>query len=963
MGKMTNRLFAIFLTGIIFFSSFEITKATAAGSDDLKGNWAESALRQWKENGLLSGYADGTYQPDRPISRGELMALINRSFNLKETASISFSDLKVGNWAYEQAAIAVKAGYVQGYKDGTIRADQLVRRDEAAAMIAKLLELQQGDTTVLKSFSDGAQLAEWSKPAVSALISKGIIKGFPDKTYRPKGNLTRAESVTILERSLSEIGNVTTIGSAGVFGPETGTETVKGNAVINHEGVTLQNMVIEGNLTLAKGIGEGDVFLNNVHVLGTLSVAGGGEHSVHLKNSVFIDIVVNKKDGTVRIVAEGATSVQSVTVQSPAIIEESDVSGSGFTDVKLADELTQGSVVTMLGIFENVSIEAHGIHVEFPKGYIRQLSLSQQSAQSELNIGEHADIAKLVLDAVVKFLGQGTIETAIVNDGGTGTTFEKPPISMGGTSPGTGEGTSGGSSGSGSGSGSGTTLPIKGIYQLSVVSSIYVAGDSELLPVDGSHRLLDESEGIWYPSEHLQNKSYIKPTFTFQPENGEYYNGLVKVTATAVSASDGRTANDIQLFAGGETPLPGPSQKPWVDVLKAGYGEPKSVSDLQTDLSALNIYKWFVIAKPGVYKFRLQVEDASTHTVITQSDEINVIVEAANLNELVFGDYILDQIDYKGNVTGTGFDPNHQLYQVHYPNTISPNPVIRATASNAYVSAAKYETWDRYHASETIMENKSDGSFYYALKTGEQSTIKFDVRTEHVTQDYYLNIWRYEDPVKDPAKLDETDIQVTMDSVAVSGLNNSVIVSVYGSVDGNDLLGSVNTPNSTQTQAPVNVSVSVLTLPVKGTLWISVYDPSTGVTTQRVAKAYDNTLLPQFTNVTGVTIRDATSLEISGAQDGWGYNGFAGANSGINLLLDSWYLYGGPIANYDFFIVRSSSTSKPLVYDEVKPSEKEILYRSSGYNHYSKLTEGYFQIIFYYWTGQPIGYIEYKIQP
>lgn len=955
MSRIKQKYVSALLIIGMLFSMMGTTWAAENSSSDISGHWAETELKEWVSLGLLSGYKDGSYRPNHTISRGELMALINRSFGLKEKANISFTDLKETEWAYEQVAIAVKAGYVQGYDDGTIRTGNTVSREEAASMIAKLLGLNLKTVIGLEQLSDTANIADWSKPAVSALLSEGIINGYPNGSYRPKGSITRAESVIVLSRALATRNKTYSVG--GTYGPEIGTETIKGNVIVNVTGVTLQNLIIEGNLTLAAGIGEGDVFLNNIKVNGTTRVEGGGDNSVHFKNSVLVHIIVNKTNGSVRIVAEGATSVQNVTVQSSAKVEESGITGNGFTNIELAKELPQNSIVKLLGQFENVNIEAKSIRVEIPSGSINNLNVSNQSGELDLNLGEQAKVVKLVLDAVVKLTGQGVIENATVNEGAKDTTFDKQPEKTEGSGmseqPSTTTG--GGSSGGGS-SGDGTDQqPSVNQYELKTLSNVYFAGNALTLNVNANNQLVDNSGDIISDPFYLHDKRYIVPSLTVKQNNGQHYSGKVRITATAVTASQDVNADDVQLFAFHDG-----SSDYWTNVLKAGFGEAEgqSIDSLMNKLTAAN--KWFIVAKPGIYMFRIQIEDAVTQSIIAQSDVINVNAENLNLSELSIDGYEFIQLDQNriGEI-GTGFDPNNQHYQIHIPNNVS-NVTLQAVSDNdATIEVRQSNPWIMGESGTTTVA-PVEGSFNLQIPAGLMPTITIFVKTEHATKIYDFVIFRFNDPVGDPSQLDETDIRVKTDSIVVPGLNNSVTVSVYGSESGDDLLASVITPNASQAQSPINMSVPVTFISVKGTIWISIYDPETGETTPRLAKNYNATPVAYLANPTGVSIDALTAEEITEAQShGYGY-----ATTGFKLTLNHSAL-PSEIQNFAYFTYGWSSQSNTIAkaYDEIMPSERGAMVSkgSSGttiHNFYESESGNYYRIIFFDENDNALGFIE-----
>jgi hypothetical protein len=403
-----KKIVSTLLITVMLFTSVGVAFG-AAGSSDIKGHWAESQISKWTDKGLIKGYEDGSFKPDHSITRAEFMALVNRSFSFTEKAAISFSDISANNWAYSEIAIAVKAGYITGYANGTIGADKSISRQEAAAIVDRLLGLTN-IANVETSFTDSSSIAQWAKGSVDAAVAKGILKGYGDNSFKPLKSITRAEAIVVLDRALaSQADQAITYNKAGTYGPATGVETINKNVTINVAGVTLQNMVINGNLLLGEGIGEGDVFLENVKVTGKVTVQGGGENSIHFKNSVLVEVNIDKKTGTgtVRIVSEGTTTVALVVVNSPVTLQETNATGAGFGNVNLSASLPAESQVTLLGTFDTVNVKAQKIKVNAP---------------------ENSKINELILDTIVNWLGKGTIVVAIINLAGS--TFETQPLKI-----------------------------------------------------------------------------------------------------------------------------------------------------------------------------------------------------------------------------------------------------------------------------------------------------------------------------------------------------------------------------------------------------------------------------------------------------------------------------------------------------------------------------------------------------
>ncbi|MCU6707731.1 S-layer homology domain-containing protein [Paenibacillus sp. J5C_2022] len=343
---------------------------TTSSSDDLSGHWAEDVMRQWAADSYLTGYGDGSYQPERTVSRGEFMAFINRSFQLTAHTDASFTDMNTDDWVYQDVAIAVQAGYAAGYEDSSIRWRNEITREQAAIMVAKLLQLESGNMAALSGFSDAGLTADWSVGSVAALAEAELLTGYTDGTFRPQGNLTRAQAVTLLQKALEyKAGAAIVYDQPGTYGPEEGTKTVAGNVVIAADGVTLRNTVIEGDLTITEAVGEGDAHIQNVTVKGSTNVQGGGANSIYFEDCIIVSIIVDKKSGHIRIVLSGDSTAESAIIQSEG---------------------------------------------------------------TELDLGEHVTILHLVLESVTKIVGKGIIEKATIQKAAKESSFEKKPTTTDG---------------------------------------------------------------------------------------------------------------------------------------------------------------------------------------------------------------------------------------------------------------------------------------------------------------------------------------------------------------------------------------------------------------------------------------------------------------------------------------------------------------------------------------------------
>ena len=174
---------------------------------DINSHWAREVIQKYSDKDIVNTEANNAFKPDNAITRAEFVKMINSVYGHFVAKDKYFSDVNSGDWYFEDVATAAQIKYVSGYGDGTFRPNNLITREEAAKVINYLqLDYKYNDQAPIISddltiFSDAGEISEWAKPHVESLFKKGILIGTPEKKIAPKGNLTRAEAITIIDGS------------------------------------------------------------------------------------------------------------------------------------------------------------------------------------------------------------------------------------------------------------------------------------------------------------------------------------------------------------------------------------------------------------------------------------------------------------------------------------------------------------------------------------------------------------------------------------------------------------------------------------------------------------------------------------------------------------------------------------------------------------------------------------------
>lgn len=164
-----------------------------------------------KDTGMLNktdhfayviGYPDGTVHPNGQITRAEVATIFFRLLRDEVrdgafTTSNSYSDVAYGKWYNNPISTMSALGIITGYPDGTFKPNKPITRAEFAAIAARFDETQSGKSA---TFSD--VIGHWAAKEIGIAYYNDWIKGYPDGTFKPDQNITRAEAMTLINRVL-----------------------------------------------------------------------------------------------------------------------------------------------------------------------------------------------------------------------------------------------------------------------------------------------------------------------------------------------------------------------------------------------------------------------------------------------------------------------------------------------------------------------------------------------------------------------------------------------------------------------------------------------------------------------------------------------------------------------------------------------------------------------------------------
>lgn len=388
-GVTMKKKSAITITAVLTASM--VMSVTAFGAPrDIQGHWAQNTINKWVDKGDISGYPDGTFRPNNMITRAEFVVLVNNAMGYTKSGYAYFSDVPSYYWGKNAIQTGVEAGYISGDGDGTFRPNDPVTRQEAAAMISRILGLKQNDSQSYR-YTDSYAISNWAKGVVGAVSDAGIMAGYPDGSFGPNRVLTRAEAVLALDKTIN-------------YKPgdkeDDKEETKKEDMLLTQ--TKLEDTTITGDLTISDRLGTKTITLEDVTVKGKLIVDGGKE--VILKDCDIKEMVMDQKDTTVK--ASGKTTVEKTTFKKIGKL-----TGGDYTDVIVDKELS-GSI-TIDAKVRNLTLDAETDLKLGSDARIKNMEITKNADKATIEFSK-AKVEDMTVKDKITIKGNGNIDTMTV---------------------------------------------------------------------------------------------------------------------------------------------------------------------------------------------------------------------------------------------------------------------------------------------------------------------------------------------------------------------------------------------------------------------------------------------------------------------------------------------------------------------------------------------------------------------
>ncbi|MFH1826643.1 MAG: PorV/PorQ family protein [bacterium] len=166
------------------------------------GHWARQPIENTGTVGLVNGYPDGTFRPEKALTRAELATMLVRAKGLplpERRANKIFKDVNPSFWGAKYVEVAYKAGLIKGYPDGSFRPNNRITKAEGVAVMVRFDNLQYAQV-VEKPYWD-VETNFWAARAIQTAKEAGMLKFIEKNTMGPNTQLVRSETMEMFSKT------------------------------------------------------------------------------------------------------------------------------------------------------------------------------------------------------------------------------------------------------------------------------------------------------------------------------------------------------------------------------------------------------------------------------------------------------------------------------------------------------------------------------------------------------------------------------------------------------------------------------------------------------------------------------------------------------------------------------------------------------------------------------------------
>ena len=334
---MLRRL-CVFLLAVLFScSAFSTSNAAPIKLSDINNHWAKAKIERAVSLGFVSGYPDGTFKPDKSVTRAEFVAILLTSAKItaENPTKYSFPDVSSKHWASKPIYHAVKLGWISGFPDGTFKPEQMVTPEQSSVISCKRLDWDARGCAyqlALKTFPGASSINYWAKPFMGMLSQEGLLMGDTTHLLLSGKILTRAEVVVLILNMLDykapameamTLSTTTSTFDSGLLG-----ELVPVFEKANHVKVKIISVGTGQSIAIAQK-GDADCVLVHARALEDKFMADGfGTFRLDVMYNDFIIIGPSSDPAGIKSAKTAVEAFQKIATSQKTFISRGDKSGT-----------------------------------------------------------------------------------------------------------------------------------------------------------------------------------------------------------------------------------------------------------------------------------------------------------------------------------------------------------------------------------------------------------------------------------------------------------------------------------------------------------------------------------------------------------------------------------------------------------------------------------------------------------
>ena len=193
-------------------------QAQTTFTDVSSSYWANNFIQALSSRGVIAGFPDGSFRPNELVTRAQFASMVSGAFNTPNVrSSIAFPDVPSSYWGANAIRNAYQKGFMSGYPNGTFNPNQNIPRVQSLVALANGLgHSPNGDVnSILNYYNDSSSIPSYARSSVAAATSKSMVVNYPTLTQlNPNRSMTRAEAAAFIYQALASKGGAPQVASS-----------------------------------------------------------------------------------------------------------------------------------------------------------------------------------------------------------------------------------------------------------------------------------------------------------------------------------------------------------------------------------------------------------------------------------------------------------------------------------------------------------------------------------------------------------------------------------------------------------------------------------------------------------------------------------------------------------------------------------------------------------------------------